>query len=94
MPPARKKPPLNPELAALGKAVERLRKERGLTQEELGAAVFTDHKLAGEIERGQRNPGYLTLVRLAAALGTSPGSIVSLADSFLAAGDGDLSGDV
>ncbi len=84
MPPARKKPPLSPELAALGKAVERLRKERGLTQEELGALVFTDHKLAGEIERGQRNPRYLTLLRLATALGTTTEAIVGLADRFLA----------
>jgi transcriptional regulator with XRE-family HTH domain len=80
MPPARKKPPLGPELAALGEAVERLRKERGLTQEQLGLADHNDHKLAGEVERGQRNLRYLTLVRLAGALGTTPGEITSLAD--------------
>jgi transcriptional regulator with XRE-family HTH domain len=80
MPPARKKPPLSPELAALGEAVKRLREERGLTQEELGDCLDTDHKLAGEIERGHRNPAYMTLVRVAAALETSPGRIVGLAD--------------
>lgn len=94
MPPARKKPPLTPELAALGKAVERLRKERGLTQEELGSLVFTDHKLAGEIERGQRNPRYLTLLRLAAALQIGPEEIVALAERFRAEADASSAGDV
>ena len=82
MPPARKKLPLTPDLAALGKAVERLRKDRGLTQEELGSLIFTDHKLAGEIERGRRNPRYLTLLRLASALQTSPETIVGLAGRY------------
>ena len=88
MPPARRKPPLSPELAALGQAVERLRKDRHLTQEQLGSLVFSDHKLAGEIERGRRNPRYLTLLRLASALETTPETIVSLASRFAkAAGD-------
>jgi transcriptional regulator with XRE-family HTH domain len=84
MPRPRKKPPRNDDLAALGKAVEQLRKERGDTQEGVGSAEFTDHKLAGKIERGHRNPSYITLVRLAKALGTTPGRLVSLADRFRA----------
>lgn len=94
MPPARRKPPHSPELAALGEAVRRLREERGLTQEELGDFLDTDHKLAGEIERGQRNPAFMTLVRLASALETSPGRIVSLADRLHAAADRPSSADV
>ncbi len=82
MPPPRKKPPRSPELAALGKAVERLRKERGLTQEELGELAFTDHNLAGKIERGQRDPHYTTLLRLATVLETKPETIFALARRF------------
>lgn len=67
--------------------MRRLREERGLTQEELGDLLDTDHKLAGEIERGQRNPVYMTIVRLASALETSPGRIVLLADRLGAAAD-------
>lgn len=86
MPPPRKKPPRSPDLAALGKAVKQLRKDRGLTQEELGSLVFTDHNLAGKIERGQRDPYYSTLLRLATALETKPETILALARSFAEAG--------
>lgn len=86
MPPPRRKQPRTPELAALGKAVEQLRKDQNLTQEELGDLVFTDHKLAGEIERGQRDPHYSTLLRLATALKTKPEAILALARRFAEAG--------
>jgi transcriptional regulator with XRE-family HTH domain len=91
MPRARKKPPLSPAQGALGAAVERLRKERGFTQEELGALVYRDHQAAGPIERGQANPTYLTLRRLAEALGTRPGKLLGLADEILDEEDPDPS---
>jgi len=80
----RKKPPRSPELAALGEAVERLRARRNLTQEQVGDPFSLDHQVSGPIERGQSNPTYLTLVRLAKALKTTPGEIVALADQILA----------
>lgn len=82
MPPPRRKPPRTPELAALGKAVEHRRKELGLTLEQLGSRDFSDHKLAGEIERGQRDPHYSTLLRLATALETKPETLLALARRF------------
>lgn len=39
MPRPREKPPLTPELGALGLAVEKLREERGDTQEGVGERV-------------------------------------------------------
>jgi transcriptional regulator with XRE-family HTH domain len=79
----------------LGKAVEQLREEKGLTQEELGSVVDRDHKFAGEIERGQHDFRFMTLVLMASALETSPGRIVSLADRFLAGAEPESSpGDV
>ena len=87
MPPPRRKQPRTPDLAALGKAVEQLRKDRGLTQEELGSLVFTDHNLAGKIERGQRDPHYSTLLRLATALETKPETILALARRFAEASE-------
>lgn len=83
MPPRRKSKPRSPEHAALGEAVRRLRDERGLSQEELADRMDTDFTQVGGIERGLRNPSYETLVRLAAALETRPGEIVSLADRVL-----------
>jgi XRE family transcriptional regulator, regulator of sulfur utilization len=84
MPRPQEKPPLNPWLAALGKAVKSVRKERGLTQEGLGDLVDRDHKFAGEVERGHRNLKYMTLVLLAEALRVTPGELLSLADRFYA----------
>lgn len=57
-----------PELVALGAAVRRLRKERQLTQEELAHASGVHISYVGAIERGQNNPAWLTLVKLARAL--------------------------
>ena len=86
MPPRRESTPRSPEHAALGEAVRRLREARGWTQEKLAEEVESDLRQVGGIERGLRNPTYLTLVRLARALETQPGEIVGLADRLLAEG--------
>jgi XRE family transcriptional regulator, regulator of sulfur utilization len=86
MPPPRRKPPLSPEHAALGEAIRVMRLERGLKQEGLADLAGTDHRQVGFIERGQRNPSYTTLLRLAKALETSPGKIATLADRLVEAG--------
>lgn len=83
MPRRRESLPRSPEHAALGEAVRRLREARGWTQEKLMEEAETDLRQVGGIERGQRNPTYLTLLRLARALETRPGEIVSLADRIL-----------
>jgi XRE family transcriptional regulator, regulator of sulfur utilization len=83
MPPRRESTPRTPEHGALGEAVRRLREARGWTQEKLAEEAETDLRQVGGIERGLRNPTYFTLVRLARALGTRPGDIVSLADRIL-----------
>jgi transcriptional regulator with XRE-family HTH domain len=80
MPPHRESKPRSPEHAALGNAVRRLREARGWTQEKLAEEVATDLRQIGGIERGIRNPTYFFLLRLAAALQTRAGEIVTLAD--------------
>lgn len=87
-PPRRQVPPRSPQHRALGEAVRRLRTGAGLSQEQLADQMATDLTQIGGIERGVRNPSYTTLVRLAAALDTSVGAIVSLADELLGPGDG------
>jgi transcriptional regulator with XRE-family HTH domain len=86
MPKPREKPPLTPELGALGLAVEKVREERGDTQESVGEKRFSSHHLTGPIERGHRNPTFMTLVKVAEALDSSPSEIVSLADRYLQEG--------
>lgn len=80
MPPQRRREPRSPEHAALGEAVRRLRLEAGLSQEELAERAGKDFTLIGGIERGQRNPSFETLLRIAAGLGTTIGAIATLAD--------------
>lgn len=80
MPPRRKSRPRSAEHAALGEAIRRIRKDAGLSQEQLAELVGTDLTQIGGLERGVRNPSYSTLVRLAAALGVRVGAIAALAD--------------
>jgi transcriptional regulator with XRE-family HTH domain len=54
--------------AIVGKNVRRLRKQRGLTQEELAFEAEIDLTYVGGIERGKRNPSLLVMARIAAAL--------------------------
>jgi transcriptional regulator with XRE-family HTH domain len=84
MPPPRRSKPRSPEHAALGDAVRQLRLEAEMSQEDLAAAAGTDLTQVGGVERGVRNPSYTTLLRLAAALGTSVGALTTLADRLRA----------
>lgn len=59
-----------------------MRKKAGLSQEQLAELAETDLTQIGGLERGVRNPSYSTLLRVAAALGTRAGAIVSLADEL------------
>ncbi len=83
MPPARKSKPRTLELGALGDAIKQLRIQAGLSQEQLAERASTDLTQIGGLERGTRNPSYSTLVRVARALKTRVGEIVTLADSFI-----------
>ncbi len=52
----------------LGRRVRDIRKARGWTQEKLGSKADVSSKFLGEIERGQQNPSFDTLVKIADAL--------------------------
>jgi transcriptional regulator with XRE-family HTH domain len=58
-------------LSAFGNNIRRLRQEKDLSQEALAAKAGLDRALLSGIESGGRNPGVLTLVKLAKALGVS-----------------------
>lgn len=82
MPPARKSKPRTHELGALGNAIKQLRTQAGLSQEQLAERASTDLTQIGGLERGTRNPSYLTLVRVAIALKARVGDIANLADQI------------
>jgi len=52
----------------LGHRIRSLRKAKRWTLEKLGEKAATNHKHIGEVERGQQNPSFAVLVKIAAAL--------------------------
>jgi transcriptional regulator with XRE-family HTH domain len=58
-----------------GQRLRSLRKERGLSQEELGFGADLDRTYVGGIERGERNPSLVNICRLAGALGVEPAAL-------------------
>lgn len=63
-------------LAAFGDNVRRARVSLGLSQEELADRCGLHRTYVGGIERGERNLGLLNVLRIASALGCSPGSLL------------------
>lgn len=62
-------------LRRFGATVRELRTERGLSQWELAEKAGVDRNYVGMIERGERNPAVVNVVKLAAALGVSPAEL-------------------
>jgi len=61
----------------LGENVRSLRRERGLTQEQLAFEAKIDLTYVGGIERGRRNPSLLVIARIGAALGVEPADLIA-----------------
>ena len=59
----------DPALCRLGRHLALLRRARGLSQVELGRRIGMSSAHISLIERGTRNPPYLTLRQIARALG-------------------------
>ena len=53
----------------LGGRIRTLRNTRGWTQEQLGNQADVNYKFLGEIERGQQNPSFNIMVKIAEAFG-------------------------
>lgn len=60
----------------LGENVRRLRKERGLSQEELAFQAGMKRSYLSDLERGTRNPTVRAVGRLAEALETLPADLL------------------
>jgi transcriptional regulator with XRE-family HTH domain len=64
----------DPALAAL---LKRLREERDITQEQLAFDAGITTSALSRIERGLNSPGWLTVKRIAEALGLSLGELIA-----------------
>ena len=60
-------------IEGLGPAIRRVRRERGLTQEELAGEVGASVAHLSRLESGARQPSLDGLLRVAAALGVEVG---------------------
>jgi len=65
--PGSERPPLT--VGAVGNEIRRLRKLRGMTLEQLASRAGVSAGLLSQVERGQGNPSFNTLVQVAHALG-------------------------
>jgi transcriptional regulator with XRE-family HTH domain len=65
----------------VGRNIRRLRRERGLSQEDLAAEIGVHRTYMGGVERGERNLTLRSLERLAERLGVSPLSLLDGSDS-------------
>lgn len=68
---------------AFGKVLQRLRKAKQLSQEELSFRSQLDRTFISRLEGGLRQPSLSTIIRLAEALGVSAASIVAEVEDIL-----------
>ena len=70
------------ELAiTFGRVLRDLRKQAGLTQEQLGFEAELERNFISMLERGERQPTLTTLVKLAKPLRTKASRLVALVES-------------
>jgi transcriptional regulator with XRE-family HTH domain len=70
-----------PEQEQLGRAIRKLRKERGMTIEALAGASDLDWTYLSGIERGRRNPTLKVIAAVAAALDLKTSELIRLAET-------------
>jgi transcriptional regulator with XRE-family HTH domain len=68
-------------LVAFGRALRRLRHERGMSQERLADEAGLHRTYVGDIERGVRNVGLVNVDRLARALRVDLSSLFAAVDA-------------
>jgi transcriptional regulator with XRE-family HTH domain len=65
---------------AFGLAVRDLRQKAQISQEELGFRSGMHRTYVGGIERGERNPSWINIIKLAEALSAKPSDLVAAAE--------------
>lgn len=70
------------EHVALGHAIRALRRPAGLSQDELAQRCGLHRTYVGGIERGERNPSFANLVKIARALQVRPSELLAQAESL------------
>jgi transcriptional regulator with XRE-family HTH domain len=74
--------PASPDAAALGRAVQAMRAEHRISQVQLAKATGFRQSWISDVERGQRNPSWTNVVRLAEGLGVRTSALVKRAEAL------------
>jgi len=72
----------SPDQAALGRAVQVIRAERGISQVQLAEASGFRQSWISNVEHGRRNPNWSNVVRLADGLGVPTSTLVKRAEAL------------
>lgn len=64
-------------LGKLGDAIRTRRQQLGISQEALAHAAGINRTHMGEVERGSRNVSFMTVLKLAKAMGTTGSDLVA-----------------
>jgi transcriptional regulator with XRE-family HTH domain len=67
-------------LRALGAQIRTIREEKGLSQERLADLAGLHRNFIGLIERGQRNPTFMTLIAISSELGLALSDLIDGAE--------------
>ncbi len=73
------------EHVALGRAIRALRRPAGLSQDDLARRCGLHRTYVGGIERGERNPSFANLLKIAHALQVRPSELLARAEAPTAA---------
>ncbi len=69
-------------LKEFGQKLRLYRRSKGYTQEELGEKAGVCYKYIGEIERGEKNPSFIIIAKIAAALDINPAYFLCQVDNL------------
>lgn len=70
-------------LKQLGKKIQQLREDKGLSQMDLAYKSETSMAYVSKIENGHHAPGILLLIRMAYVLKVKPSEIIQSIDTFV-----------
>ena len=70
----------HPALVSLGAAIRRTRRAVGISQEELAHRSAIDRSYMSSIERGEQNPGVVSVVRIAYAMNVTVTELMAEAE--------------
>ncbi len=68
---------------AFGRALRDVRKARGLSQEEAGLRSGVGRRFFGELERGEANPTFATILKISQGLEITAAELIRRAETHL-----------